>query len=183
MKKLLPAIACLCAVTVYAQKKPLDHTVYDQWQSITEKTISNDGNYVAYTINPQEGDGVLVVQAVSGSYKQEIARGYSAVVSNDNRFVICRIKPPFKDTRDARIKKKKPEDLPKDSLAIIELATGRVTKVARVKSFRIPTETGTWLAYLHEKALPETNRMLPADSLTRINNLLSMADSLAHAAD
>ncbi len=183
MKKLLPAIACLCAVTVYAQKKPLDHSVYDQWQSITEKTISNDGKYVAYTINPQEGDGVLVIQAVSGSYKQEIARGYGAMVSNNNHFVICRIKPPFKDTRDARIKKKKPEDLPKDSLAIVDLNTGRVTKVARIKSFKMPNETGTWLAYLLEKALPETNRILPADSLTRINNLMSMADSLAHVAD
>ncbi|MBN8718964.1 MAG: S9 family peptidase [Sediminibacterium magnilacihabitans] len=183
MKKLLPAIVCLCAVTVYAQKKPLDHSVYDQWQSITERTISNDGKYVAYTINPQEGDGVLVIQAVNGSYKQEIARGYSAVVSNDNRFVICRIKPPFKDTRDARIKKKKPEDMPKDSLGMIDLVTGRVTKMAGVKSFKMPDETGTWLAYLLEKALPETNRLLPVDSLTRINNLLTMADSLAHAAD
>ncbi|WP_026769997.1 prolyl oligopeptidase family serine peptidase [Asinibacterium sp. OR53] len=183
MKKRLLSIACLCAVTVYAQKKPLDHTVYDQWQSITERTISNDGKYVAYTINPQEGDGVLVIQAVNGAYKQEIARGYSAVVSNDNRFVICRIKPPFKDTRDARIKKKKPEDMPKDSLGIIDLVTGRVTKTARVKSFKMPDEIGTWLAYLLEKVLPETNRLLPVDSLTRINNMLTMADSLAHAAD
>jgi dipeptidyl aminopeptidase/acylaminoacyl peptidase len=183
MKKRLLSIVCLYAVTVCAQKKPLDHSVYDQWQSITERTISNDGKYVAYTINPQEGDDVLVIQAVNGSYKQEIARGYSAVVSNDNRFVICRIKPPFKDTRDARIKKKKPEDMPKDSLGMIDMVTGRVTKTARVKSFKMPDETGTWLAYLLEKALPETNRLLPVDSLTRINNLLTMADSLAHAAD
>ncbi len=177
------AIVFLFAIASHAQKKPLDHTVYDQWQSITEKTISNNGKYVTYTINPQEGDGILVLQSADGSYRQEIARGYNAVISNDSRFVICRIKPLWKDTREARIKKKKPEDMPKDSLAIAELGTGRATKVARVKSYKQSDETGTWLAYLLEKTLPEAIKPSQPDSLTKINTMLAMADSLAHMAD
>jgi len=118
----------------YAQKKPLDHSVYDGWQSITERAISNDGKYAAYVISPQEGDGVLVIQSGSKNYKKEIARGYSMTISDDSRFLICRIKALFRDTRDARIKKKKADELPKDSLAIIALGTDSVQKIAGVES-------------------------------------------------
>src|SRR5918993_764891 len=62
--------------TVAAQKKPLDHSVYDSWQSIGQKLISNDGRWVVYTINPQEGDNELVIQSTASdtSYKKTIAR-------------------------------------------------------------------------------------------------------------
>ena len=55
-----------------AQKKPLDHSVYDSWQSVGQKLISNDGKWVAYTIDPQEGDNELVIQstAADSSYKK-----------------------------------------------------------------------------------------------------------------
>lgn len=76
----------------FAQKKPLDHSVYDSWQSIGEKAISNDGKWVVYAINPQEGDNELVIQTTDGRYKKTIARGYNAVITEDNRFVIFRIK-------------------------------------------------------------------------------------------
>ena len=68
-------------VAVRAQKKPLDHTVYDNWQSIADRAISNDGKYVAYAINPQEGDGVLVIQSLQGDYKLVIPRGVGVVLS------------------------------------------------------------------------------------------------------
>ena len=88
MRKLFPLILCLCVSTAIAQKKPLTHAVYDSWQSIGERYISNDGKFVAYTITPQEGDAVLVVQATDKSYRKEIARGYSATITEDSRFVI-----------------------------------------------------------------------------------------------
>ena len=90
-----------------AQKKPLDHSVYDSWQSIGERMISNDGKWVVYTINPQEGDNELIIQSSDAQYKKAIARGYNAKITEDSRFVIFKIKPFYKDTREARIKKKK----------------------------------------------------------------------------
>src|SRR5258705_6366809 len=80
-----------------AQKKPLDHTVYDGWQSIGEKMISNDGKWVVYTINVQEGDNELVIQSSDAKYKKIISRGYSAAISEDSRFAIFKIKPLYKD--------------------------------------------------------------------------------------
>ena len=187
MKKYLFLFLCIISLSALAQKKPLDHTVYDGWQSIAERAISNDGKYVVYAINPQEGDGVLVVQSVSGDYKKEIPRGYTATITDDSRFVICRIKPAFKDTRDARIKKKRPDDMTKDTMAILELGKDNLEKIARVKSFKTPEENGSqWLAYLMEKVVadPAAPGGRPSmDSASRINNMLHAADSLLHVAD
>jgi len=126
----------------------LDHSVYDAWQSIGSRMISNDGKYVAYTINPQQGDTLLVIRSVTDNYSKEIPRGYNPVITEDSRFIIFRIRPFYKDLRDAKIKKKRPDDSPKDSLGILELGKDNIVKVPRIKSFKVPDESGTWLAYL-----------------------------------
>ena len=178
-------LALLGAVVAHAQKKPLDHSVYDGWQSIGERFISNDGKFVVYTIARQEGDGMLVVQASDNSYKKEFPRGYNAVITEDSRYVIFRIRPFFKDTRDARIKKKTPNELPKDSLGIVEIRKDSVIKIPRLKSYRVPEKgEGLWVAYQLEKGLPDIGKAKQApDSLARLNNLLRMADSLSRMAD
>src|SRR5436190_21901118 len=85
-----------------AQKKPLDHSVYDGWQHIGERMISNDGKWVVYTIDPQEGDNELVIQSSDAKYKKTVARGYNALITEDSRYVIFKIKPFYKDTREAK---------------------------------------------------------------------------------
>ncbi len=183
MKKFLFVFSCIIALTGFSQKKPLDHTVYDGWQSLGDRLISNDGNYLSFSVNPQEGDGILTIQSVSGNYKKEVPRGYGPVITEDSRYLLCRIKPFFKETRDAKIKKKKPEDMPKDSLLILELGTDNLTKVARIKSFKVPDESGAWLAYLLEKPLMDVAKKTDLDSSAKIKAMLTMADSLAHIAD
>ncbi|MCW3088831.1 MAG: acylaminoacyl-peptidase [Sediminibacterium sp.] len=182
-KSLFITCGLILSLVAHSQKKPLDHSVYDGWQSIAERSISNDGKYVTYAVNPQEGDGVLVIRSVAGNYQKEIPRGYGAVITDDSRFVVCRIKPFFKDTRDARIKKKKADEMPKDSLALIELGADNIVKIARIKSFKVPDDSGNWLAYLLDKPVPEAPRRGELDSSARINAMLTMADSLARVAD
>ncbi|HEY8396504.1 MAG TPA: S9 family peptidase, partial [Flavihumibacter sp.] len=104
----------------FAQKKPLDHSVYDQWQSLGEKIISADGNWLAYTVNVQEGDGQLVIQSTQNAQQWRIPRGYQASFSHDSKYLVARIKPLFKDLRQARIQKKRPADMPRDSLLILD---------------------------------------------------------------
>ena len=170
--------------SIAQSKKPLDHSVYDRWQSVQGAQISDDGKWVVYMVNPQEGDGDLVIQSTDGSYKKTVARGYSSLITNDSRFVIFKIRPLFKDTRDARIKKKRPDEMPKDSLGILELGKEDVWKVARVKSFKTPEKGNGWVAYHLDKALPEPPKPAPKpDSLTQINKMVSMADSLMRVAD
>lgn len=185
MRKLscIPVLLLVCLQAV-AQKKPITHAVYDSWQSINERNISRNGKWVVFTVTPQEGDATLVIESTEKAYKKEIPRGYSATITEDSRFVIFKIKPLFSATREAKIKKKKPDEMPKDSLAIVELGKDSVLRIPRVKSFKTPDEgAGQWVAYLREKALPVPPVVTSPDSLSQLNGLLRMADSLNRLAD
>src|SRR5688572_13032963 len=137
---LLLLLVSIYSLSVEAQKKVLDHSVYDSWESIGERSISNNGKFVVYAINPQEGDGTMVIQAFDNSYKMVVPRGYNANFTGDSRFVIFKIKPLFKDVREARIRKKTPPEMPKDSLAIVELGKDSVLKFPSVRSYKLPEE-------------------------------------------
>ena len=43
-------------------KRPLNHRDYDSWRTIQGQVLSRDGKFLAYTLFPQEGDGQLVVR-------------------------------------------------------------------------------------------------------------------------
>ena len=164
-----------------AQKKPLDHSVYDSWQSIGERMISNDGKWLVYAINPQEGDNELVIQSSDTQYKKTIARGYNAKITEDSRFVIFKIKPFYKDAREARIKKKKQDDFPKDSLAIVELGKDSIWKKPRVRSYSTPEKSFGWIAYQLEKPLTDTSSKIKkpeSNYLWEIDSLKKLIDSL-----
>jgi dipeptidyl aminopeptidase/acylaminoacyl peptidase len=180
MNKFLLSLLLFFPVMLSAQKKSLTRSVYDGWKSLGERYISNDGNYIVYSINPQEGDGEMIVQSTKSNYKVVVERGYNAIISEDSRYAYIKIKPHYQDSRQARIKKTKGDDLPKDSLAILELGKAGVTKISRVRSFKTPEKGSGWLAYQTEKPLPDTSKKkMKADSLSlKIDMLAKVADSL-----
>lgn len=179
-KLLLPVFALAVNVCLAQTKKALTHDAYDGWKSVGERTISNDGSYILYAINPQEGDGEMIVQNVKTGYKKSIARGYSGVITEDNKYAILKIKPPFQDTRQAKIKKKKADDMPKDSLAIILLGTDSVVKISRIKSYKTAEKGSGWLVYHLDKPLPDSvKKKVAPDSLKlKVDKLAKLADSL-----
>lgn len=74
--------------------------------------------------------------------------------------------------------------MPKDSLAIMELGKDSVIKIPRLKSYKTPEKGVGWIAYHLEKPLPETPKQKDRpDSLTQVNNLIRIADSLTRIAD
>jgi dipeptidyl aminopeptidase/acylaminoacyl peptidase len=183
MNKLVLFTAMLFSLNAYSQtKKPLTHAVYDGWKSLGERLISNDGKFIVYTVNPQEGDGELVIQNAATKYKKVIARGYSAVITEDSRYLVFKIKPDFQQTRQARIKKKRPDDMPKDTLGIIELGMDSVTKIARIKTFKAPEKGAGIIAYHLDKTLADSvkkTRLAVLDSnKIKMDMLVKLADSV-----
>ncbi|MFZ9301161.1 MAG: hypothetical protein ACO23V_09310 [Chitinophagaceae bacterium] len=78
MVKIYGILLCTCLVTsVCAQKKPLDHSVYDKWESVGERKISNNGKWIAYVKAVQEGDNASFLRSVEQSSIIEIPRGYN----------------------------------------------------------------------------------------------------------
>ncbi|HEV3325343.1 MAG TPA: hypothetical protein VG052_07040, partial [Puia sp.] len=184
MRSSLCFILFLLAIhPAFSQKKPLDPTVYDGWQRVGERVLSADGKYIAYTVVPQEGDGCLYIRATGGNYAKQIPRGASVDFTADGRYVVFLIRPFFKDLREARIKKKPPEQMPKDTLGWVELGKDSVVRIPRVKSYKLPDLQGDWLAYLLEKPEAPAGGAGKPDSLTRIRQLTARADSLSRLAD
>ena len=141
------ALQCMMLLT-FSQKKPLDHSVYDGWESLGEKKISGNGEWVSFTVEKQEGDGKLILKNPAKAIEFIIDRGYSASFSNNDQYLVFKIKPFYKETRDAKIKKKKLEEMPKDSLGILTLSNLSVEKIPLVSSYKLPEKNYPFLAYL-----------------------------------
>ena len=163
MKQKLLLFLLLISSLSYAQKKPLDHSVYDNWESIGTKMLSNNGQWAAFTILKQEGDGKLHFNHLINNLKKEIPRAEQVSFSTTSRYAAFLIKPLYQDTRLAKIKKKKPEEMTKDSLGILNLGTLAINKVARVKSFRIPEQGNDYIAYQLEKPVDTAKKAKPVD--------------------
>ena len=51
-----------------AQKKVLDHSSFDSWESIKEISLQPNGQFISYVVAPQEGDGNLIIRNNNRSY-------------------------------------------------------------------------------------------------------------------
>ncbi len=155
---ILGSFACNVALAQSPAKKILGHEEFDTWKEIQQPQISDDGRWVMYELNPDIGDGKLFVYDGTTGKDRSFERGKSAKISADSRFVVFEIKP-FDDTlKDQRRRKVKKDDLPKDTLGILDLNTGNLTKIANVQSFQLPAKWSGWLAYLKEPAAAEKKK-------------------------
>jgi len=151
MKNLFLGFSLLVSFVSMGQKKVLDHTVYDSWQSIREVIYQPQGKFISYVIAPQEGDAVLVIHNNMDNTTIKIQRGTQAVFTENGQYLIAKIKPLFAETRKAKIDKKKADEMPKDSLAIVQLDNGLIEKIPMVKSFQLPEQANNNLVYLKDK--------------------------------
>jgi len=144
----------LLAGTAYGQKKPLDHSVYDGWKSLHRIEIDKSGRFVHYQIEPQEGDGLFEMKTLKNERWLSIPRAAEASLTRDGKFLVAALKPTFEQTRQAKIKKKKPEDMPKDSLIIVDIGTRSERRIPEVKSFKLARLKNKHVAFLTEQTPP-----------------------------
>jgi dipeptidyl aminopeptidase/acylaminoacyl peptidase len=154
-------------------KRPLTPQDFDGWRSLDTPVLSRDGRWLAYADMPQVDDGHLVVRELgSGRELREPAgarppapfpppraanpedpppaRDLQIRLTSDSRFAVASTFPLRADLVAARKQKKKPDDMPKNGLLLLNLATGESVRIARVKSFQVPARGGAWVAYLKE---------------------------------
>jgi dipeptidyl aminopeptidase/acylaminoacyl peptidase len=139
------------------QKRPLDHADYALWKRIVNETVSHDGHWLVYQLTPGEGDGTLRVQGLQQDRSAVVDRGIAPEISADSRWLVARIAPMHDSVEAAKKAKKKPEEQPKDSLVVLDLRSldpASAFRAARVKSFKLPEDDSSWMAYLLEKTPP-----------------------------
>lgn len=148
-------LSLLLTNALIAQKKPIDHTVYDSWESVQNATISKSGKFIYYQIEPQEGDGKLELKNSKNQLLLTADRAKNIVLTEDEDYLLATISPTFAEIREAKIKKKKPDNMPKDSLLIFNVKKNEQEKIAAVKSYKTAQNNNNFLAYLQEQKLSQ----------------------------
>ncbi|OJU62695.1 MAG: hypothetical protein BGO01_09790 [Armatimonadetes bacterium 55-13] len=149
----ISAVILVLAGSAFGQKKVLDSSVYDSWKSLQGAKLSNDGAWLSYRIAPQEGDAVGHLKALPSGNDIVVERA-SLTFSNDSKYAVGLIVPKDEDLKKAKREKKKPEDMPKNSLMIVDLASGEKTEIKEVSSFQVPGEDMGWFIYKPEPPKP-----------------------------
>ncbi|MFN7949536.1 MAG: prolyl oligopeptidase family serine peptidase [Blastocatellia bacterium] len=173
-----------------AAKRALTHQDYDAWRSIQGQQLSRDGKWLAYALVPQDGDGEIIVRNLatgtewkhgrgwrppapppSGDDPAAMAAAFQAMnritrpfFTADSRFVAFTIEPDKAAVLKARKEKKKPEEMPKNALGLMDLSTGQVTRIEKVKSFQVPEDGAGFIAYLLEPKPEEKKPEEKADA-------------------
>ena len=161
-----PSVGTTAAARPQDSKVPLTHDVYDSWRSIRGAQLSDDGRWLLYAEVPGEGDAELVVRDFETGAEHRHRLGWmtsgtanvrraDAEFTADSRFVVYLAKAGIDAVKAARKDEKKPDQMPKKTLGILNLGTGEVVTVDRVKSFALPEKAGGWLAYLKDKPLED----------------------------
>lgn len=132
-------------------KVPLYHTDFDQWRSVSNEQFTRDGQFLIYGLNPQEGDGEVVVRNLRTNRENSIARGQRFQVNYRGTHLVMFLANPYAEERQARIDGKRLRDVFTDTLAIHTLQTGDLEKIGEVTSFKMPAENGDWLAYRFDR--------------------------------
>ena len=141
-------ILYVCTVSsLVAQKKPLDHSVYDTWKRISTSTMSKDGKFNLYVVSAPLGDGYLVQHNLLTGASSTIDRGKAPSLTFDGKYAVCRISPYYEETDKARIAKKKADEMPKDTLCIWTLGQSNLTKYPFLSSLKMAEEGSLAIAF------------------------------------
>ena len=164
--------AILPAASPPQSKRPLTHNDYDGWRTIASQHLSNDGKFLAYGVFPQEGDGEVVIRNLVTGQETRIppergrtrrrqrrrgrpapeARGVTIEFSADSSTLVFSTFPSKADTDKARKEKKTADQMPKDGMVIVDLASDAATTDRAREAFHLPEKAAGYLAYLREAA-------------------------------
>ncbi len=160
----------LTASTAAQTKRPLKHSDADTWRSLAAPTLSRNGQFAAHAILPQEGDGEYVVRNLRTAQEWRLPTGgnttpvfssatlpgrpallrtvtpFNARIAftADSRLLIASVSPTRVDLEKAR---KDNKDIPQAGIVILDLNSGKTTRLDGVRGWTLPEENSTFLVY------------------------------------
>lgn len=150
IKYTLTVAALFFSCSLFSQKRPVDHNVYDSWKNISRSYISPSGELIYYVVSPQEGDKTVELKNQKNDLLIQLDRGDSPVLSIDENFLIAKVSPFFEEIRQDKIKKKKADELTKDSLVIYNISEEKLDKLGPIKSYKTAFRLHRHFAFLSE---------------------------------
>ena len=171
-------LSSLCAVVAQparAQQRPITAKDFDSWRSISGQTLSHDGQYLAYGVFPQEGDGEVIVRDLKANKDMPHIpagqlppppmddpnaegppppRAIKLSFSEDGKTLVFLAYASHAAVEKAKTDRR---GAAHEELVIVDLGAAKVTRVADVKSFQLPEKGNGALAY-QKYAPPAANR-------------------------
>ncbi len=134
-------LALIFAGPLFGQsaKKPLMFSDVMKFNALTDPTISDDGLWVAYTLQPDRGDGEVQVRSTDGEKSYSLKRGSRPVFSKDGGWAGAIVKIRAVDME------KPAKDRPKTGMVLLDLNTGKIEAFENVEAFTF-SDDGAWLA-------------------------------------
>jgi len=166
--RLLLAVAVLSLTPLFAApassqraaKRPMELQDITAWKNIGSATLSSDGQWFAYRLAPQEGDGEVIVRRTHGDQSMRFPAGdqpqaggdagggrgsgatASLTFSDDGKFAAFTTFPSRKEQE--RLKRQR---RPIQSTAVVvNLATGEKHEYPKVRRLAFSGESSGWIA-------------------------------------
>ena len=143
-------VCAMCVVVGSGQdledKRQLEHSAYDLWNSVRQKSLSNDGKWIMYSVADGKNRTTLTIRH-NGSAKQYVIKNASSGrFTFDGSKAIFVVRPDSDLVKKLR-KEKKESQIPETKLQILDLKTGNPTTISGVSSFTLPRENSNWITF------------------------------------
>ena len=146
--KYLAFVACLGSLSpALAQNASKSLTIDDlvTWQRITDREISDNGQWVACKMEPWEGDATVYLYAAQGQETATFSPADKFAFSASSGYLVV-TQTPGKSTVDSlKILKTKEDKMPMNTLVIYSVA-GKKETIDSLKTFKLADEAD-WIAY------------------------------------
>ncbi len=130
-----------------AQDKVLDHPDFAIWNRIQNASVSDNGAFVGYQLTPGEGSPTSVIYSVANNKNIKFDRASKLKFTSDSRFAILVVEADADSVKEMRRGGTKKEQLPTDTLVIVNLDNMSLERIPDVQEFRIPDRWSEVIAY------------------------------------
>lgn len=145
----LPWLAAAQAKPAAVAPRAMEWSDIAGWKSIRNAAVSNDGRWLAYRLNPAEGNSEVVLRNTISEKEYRFPIGeapafgdYPLAFSYDSRWAVFAVYP---DAAEARKLKKERKEAQKKAV-LVNLADGRSSEFDKIRSFAFDGERSAWLA-------------------------------------
>jgi dipeptidyl aminopeptidase/acylaminoacyl peptidase len=135
-----------------ALPRPVEIADMAAWKSISAAVVSANGSWSAWRLTEADGDANLIVKSLSGKeeYSFPAGQGVGTIEFSDDGQWLAFTAHMTKKEQEAAKKAKKPLQT---KVALVDLKTGKLTTIEKIRKFAFANERGGWIA-MH-KSLPD----------------------------
>lgn len=142
MRYLLPFLLLLIFSSTTTAQGVLSFEDVMKFEDIGEIQLSDNGEWVAYEVWPDRGDGRVEVKSINGRQTYQMSLGASPKITPNGNWVAAFRKVPLAEQL------KESKEKPQQGLLLLNTANGETIEFDSVQTFQY-SENGNWLAVHH----------------------------------